>query len=149
MRDREIPEFPCKDTFVNRNQSKTDGEHLKQLEAQQADLQKKLKEVEEEILMKNGEIRVLRDSLRVAQQEKEAQRQAQLLLEREKRDTQSEKEKELSKKVQSLLSELHFKEAEMNEMKTKLQNTEKGRKAVASPVTRNRLAALQSASISV
>lgn len=137
MRDREIPEFPCKDTFGNRHQSKTDGEHLKQLEAQQADLQKKLKEVEEEILMKNGEIRVLRDSLRVAQQEKEAQRQAQLLLEREKRDAQSEKEKELSKKVQSLLSELHFKEAEMNEMKTKLQNTEKGRKAVASPVTRN------------
>ncbi|XP_038839856.1 ATR-interacting protein [Salvelinus namaycush] len=137
MRDREIPEFPCKDTFGNRHQSKTDGEHLKQLEAQQADLQKKLKEVEEEILMKNGEIRVLRDSLRVAQQEKEAQRQAQLLLEKEKRDAQSEKEKELSKKVQSLLSELHFKEAEMNEMKSKLQNTERGRKAVASPVTRN------------
>ncbi|XP_029548661.1 ATR-interacting protein [Salmo trutta] len=137
MRDREIPEFPCKDTFGNRHQSKTDREHLKQLEAQQADLQKKLEEVEEEILMKNGEIRVLRDSLRVAQQEKEAQRQAQLLLEREKRDAQSEKEKELSKKVQSLLSELHFKEAEMNEMKTKLQNTERGRKAMASPVTRN------------
>ncbi|XP_064823498.1 ATR-interacting protein [Oncorhynchus masou masou] len=137
MRGREIPELPCKDTFGNRHQSKTDGEHLKQLEAQQADLQKKLKEVEEEILMKNGEIRVLRDSLRVAQQEKETQRQAQLLLEREKRETQSEKEKELSKKVQSLLSELHFKEAEMNEMKTKLQNAEKGRKAVASPVPRN------------
>ncbi|KAK6320793.1 hypothetical protein J4Q44_G00077690 [Coregonus suidteri] len=139
MRDGEIPEFPCKETFGNGHQSKTDGEHLKQLEAQQADLKKKLKEVEEEILMKNGEIRVLRDSLRVAQQEKEAQRQAQLLLEREKRDAQSEKEKELSKKVQSLLSELHFKEAEMNEMKTKLLNTERGRKAAASPVTRNRL----------
>ena len=49
--------------------------------------------------MKNGEIRVLRDSLRVAQQEKEKQRQAHLLLEREKAHVQSEKEKELSKKV--------------------------------------------------
>lgn len=58
-----------------------------------------LKEVEEQILMKNGEIRVLRDSLRLANQEKEQQRQAHLELERDRAQIQSEKEKELSKKV--------------------------------------------------
>lgn len=61
-----------------------------------------LKEVEEQILMKNGEIRVLRDSLRLANQEKEQQRQAHLELERDRAHIQSEKEKELSKKVCSL-----------------------------------------------
>lgn len=61
-----------------------------------------LKEVEEQILMKNGEIQVLRDSLRLANQEKEQQRQAHLLLERDRAHIQSEKEKELSKKVCSL-----------------------------------------------
>ncbi|KAL1007819.1 hypothetical protein UPYG_G00092080 [Umbra pygmaea] len=136
-REREIPEFPCNNTFGNGQHSKVDREYFQQLEAQQADLKKKLKEVEDEILMKNGEIRVLRDSIRVAQQEKETQRQAQLLLEKERRDAQTEKEKELAKKVQSLQSELYFKEAEMNEMKTKLQNSERGSKAVASPVSRN------------
>lgn len=61
-----------------------------------------LKEVEEQILMKNGEIRVLRDSLRQANQEKEQQRQAHLELERDRARVRSEKEKELSKKVGSL-----------------------------------------------
>lgn len=61
-----------------------------------------LKEVEEQIQLKNGEIRVLRDSLRLANQEKEQQRQAHLDLERDRTRTQSEKEKELSKKVCAL-----------------------------------------------
>lgn len=52
--------------------------------------------------MKNGEIRVLRDSLRQANQEKEQQRQAHLELERDRARVRSEKEKELSKKVGSL-----------------------------------------------
>ncbi|XP_073700814.1 ATR-interacting protein [Garra rufa] len=115
--------------------SSKDGEDLyyKQLEQQQADLKKKLKEVEEEILMKNGEIRVLRDSLKLANQEKEQQRQTQLALEKEKAHARSEREKELSRKVQSLQSELHFKEAEMNEMKGKLQSVERGGKQPGTP----------------
>ncbi|XP_053508639.1 ATR-interacting protein isoform X2 [Ictalurus furcatus] len=104
------------------------------LETQQAELKRKLKEVEEQILMKNGEIRVLRDSLRQANQEKEQQRQAHLELERDRARVRSEKEKELSKKVESLKSELHFKEAEMNEMRSKLQSSERGAKVVGTPV---------------
>ncbi|XP_058616823.1 ATR-interacting protein [Onychostoma macrolepis] len=123
-----------KDVFADGHSSK-DGEDLyyKQLEQQQADLKKKLKEVEEEILMKNGEIRVLRDSLKQANQEKEQQRQTQLALEKEKAHAQSEHEKELSRKVQSLQSELHFKEAEMNEMRGKLQSVERGGKQPGTP----------------
>ncbi|XP_060765965.1 ATR-interacting protein isoform X3 [Neoarius graeffei] len=111
-----------------------DEVHYSCLEAQQAELKRKLKEVEEQILMKNGEIQVLRDSLRLANQEKEQQRQAHLLLERDRAHIQSEKEKELSKKVESLKSELHFKEAEMNEMRSKLQSSERGAKVVGTPV---------------
>ncbi|XP_077082165.1 ATR-interacting protein isoform X1 [Siphateles boraxobius] len=127
-------EPPRKDVFADGHSSK-DGEDLyyKQLEEQQADLKKKLKEVEEEILMKNGEIRVLRDSLKLANQEKEQQRQTQLALEKEKAQAQSEREKELSRKVQSLQSELHFKEAEMNEMKGKLRSVERGGKQPGTP----------------
>ncbi|XP_041946026.1 ATR-interacting protein [Alosa sapidissima] len=107
--------------------------HYIKLEAQHASLVGKLKEVEEEILMKNGEIRVLRDSLRVANQEKEQQRLALYHQEREKAQAQSEKEKELSKKIQSLQSELHFKEAEINKMKNKLQHSERGGKLTGTP----------------
>uniref|UniRef100_A0A8C1M0S4 ATR interacting protein n=1 Tax=Cyprinus carpio TaxID=7962 RepID=A0A8C1M0S4_CYPCA len=123
-----------KNVFADGRSSK-DGEDLyyKQLEQQQADLKKKLKEVEEEILMKNGEIRVLRDSLKQANQEKEQQRQTQLALEKEKARARSESEKELSRKMQSLQSELHFKEAEMNEMKEKLQSAERGGKQPGTP----------------
>uniref|UniRef100_A0A672NL56 ATR-interacting protein-like n=1 Tax=Sinocyclocheilus grahami TaxID=75366 RepID=A0A672NL56_SINGR len=123
-----------KDAFVDGHSSK-DGEDLyyKQLEQQQADLKKKLKEVEEEILMKNGEIRVLSDSLNQANQEKEQRQQTQLALEKEKAPAQSERDKELSRKVQSLQSELHFKEAEMNEMRGKLQSAEHGGKQPGTP----------------
>ncbi|XP_047203407.1 ATR-interacting protein isoform X1 [Girardinichthys multiradiatus] len=105
------------------------------LEAQQAELKRKLKEVEEEILLKSGEIRVLRDSLKSAQQEKEAQRQNQILLETQRQKEQSDREKELNRKVQSLQSELQFKEAEINEMKTKLLTSDKNK--TASPLARN------------
>ncbi|TNN45141.1 ATR-interacting protein [Liparis tanakae] len=105
------------------------------LEAQHAELKRKLKEVEEEIVLKSGEIRVLRDSLRGAQQEKEAQRQNQMLQEAQRQREQSDKEKELNKKVLSLKSELQFKEAEINEMKTKLHSSDKPK--MASPLPRN------------
>ncbi|KAM7005936.1 ATR-interacting protein [Tautogolabrus adspersus] len=106
----------------------------RQLEAQHAELKRKLKEVEEEIVLKSGEIRVLRDSLKGTQQEKEAQRQNQILLETQRQREHSEREKELNRKVQSLQTELQFKEAEINEMKTKL-NTDKNK--TASPLPRH------------
>ncbi|XP_068460422.1 ATR-interacting protein isoform X2 [Clinocottus analis] len=105
------------------------------LEAQHAELKRKLKEVEEEIVLKSGEIRVLRDSLKGAHQEKETQRQNQILLETQKQREQSDKEKELNRKVQSLQSELQFKEAEINEMKTKLHSSDKTK--MASPLPRS------------
>lgn len=105
------------------------------LEAQHAELKRKLKEVEEEIVFKSGEIRVLRDSLKAAQQEKEAQRQNQSLLDTQRQKEFSDREKELNRKVQSLQSELQFKEAEINEMKTKLHNTDRNK--MASPQPRN------------
>ncbi|XP_073323636.1 ATR-interacting protein [Pagrus major] len=105
------------------------------LEAQHAELKRKLKEVEEEIVLKSGEIRVLRDSLKGAQQEKEAQRQNHVLQETQRQKEQSEREKELNRKVQSLQSELQFKEAEINEIKTKLHSSEKNK--TASPLPRN------------
>uniref|UniRef100_A0A1A8MLV9 ATR interacting protein n=2 Tax=Nothobranchius pienaari TaxID=704102 RepID=A0A1A8MLV9_9TELE len=105
------------------------------LETQHAELKKKLKEVEEEILLKSGEIRVLRDSLKAAQQEKETQRQNQVLLEAQRQKEQNEKEKELNRKVQSLQSELQFKEAEISDMKTKLLCSENNK--IPSPMARN------------
>ncbi|KAG8007546.1 ATR-interacting protein [Nibea albiflora] len=134
---RENTGIPSRESFGNRQQqSRTDREDsYSVLEAQHAELKRKLKEVEDEIVLKSGEIRVLRDSLKAAQQEKEAQRQNQILVETQKQKEQSDREKELNRKVQSLQSELQFKEAEINEMKTKLHSSDKNK--VASPLTRN------------
>ncbi|XP_031152705.2 ATR-interacting protein isoform X2 [Sander lucioperca] len=129
--------IPSREPLGNRQQQfgsgREDSHSL--LEAQHAELKRKLKEVEEEIVLKSGEIRVLRDSLKAAQQEKEAQRQKQIQLETQRQREQSEKEKELNKKVQSLQSELQFKEAEINEIKTKLHSSDKNK--MASPLPRN------------
>ncbi|XP_034389072.1 ATR-interacting protein isoform X2 [Cyclopterus lumpus] len=129
--------MPSREPLGNRQQrfgsDREDSHGL--LEAQHAELKRKLKEVEEEIVLKSGEIRVLRDSLKGAQQEKETQRQNQIQLEIQRQREQSEKEKELNKKVQSLKSELQFKEAEINEMKTKLHSSDKTK--TASPLPRN------------
>ncbi|KAM9860180.1 ATR-interacting protein [Aulostomus maculatus] len=114
----------------------SDGEEsYSLLEAQHADLKRKLKEVEEEIFLKSGEIRILRDSLKAAQQEKETQRHAQLALEEQRQREQSDREKELNKKVQALQTELQFKEAEINEMKTKLHSSDRNK--MASPLPRS------------
>ncbi|KAM4821573.1 ATR-interacting protein isoform 2-T2 [Thomomys bottae] len=102
------------------------------LQTQYKELEKKLKAMEEEVLIKNGEIKILRDSLFQTELVLEEQRKAQFLLEQEKSQALSEKEKEFSKKLQSLQSELQFKDAEMNELKTKLQNSERANK-LASP----------------
>ncbi|KAL7407502.1 hypothetical protein ABVT39_009609 [Epinephelus coioides] len=131
------PGIPSREPLGNRQQQlgldRDDSYCL--LEAQHAELKRKLKEVEEEIVLKNGEIRVLRDSLKGAQQEKETQRQNQIQLETQRQKEQSDREKELNRKVQSLQSELQFKEAEINEIKTKLHSSDKNK--TASPLPRH------------
>ncbi|XP_059186162.1 ATR-interacting protein isoform X2 [Centropristis striata] len=129
--------IPSSEALSNRQQQFGSGreDSYSLLEAQHAELKRKLKEVEEEIVLKSGEIRVLRDSLKGAQQEKEAQRQNQILLETQRQKEHSDREKELNKKVQSLQSELQFKEAEINEIKTKLHSSDKNK--TASPLMRN------------
>ncbi|KPP79611.1 ATR-interacting protein-like, partial [Scleropages formosus] len=109
-------------------------EHLK---AQQAELKKKLKQVEEELMVRSGEVRVLRDALRHTQQEKDEQRQALLQQEEQRAQAHSDKEKALNRKVQSLQSELHFKEAELSEMRNKVQMCERSSKVLAVPAVRN------------
>ncbi|XP_053266800.1 ATR-interacting protein [Pleuronectes platessa] len=130
--------IPSKEPLVNRQLQKFGSDRQEtqsQLEAQHADLKRKLKEVEDEIVSKSGEIRVLRDSLKSAHQEKEKQRENHMLQETQRQREQSDKEKELNKKVQSLRCELQFKEAEINEMKTKLLSSDRNK--TASPLTRN------------
>lgn len=106
---------------------------LQVLQTQHEELKQKLKEVQDEILVKNGEIKVLRESLRQSEHDQEHQRRSYLQLEKEKAQAQSEKDKEFAKKLQSLQSELQFKDAEMNEMRTRLQNCERlSRSAAAS-----------------
>nr|XP_046237137.1 ATR-interacting protein [Scatophagus argus] len=128
--------IPSRELLGNMQQQfGSDREDYRLLEAQHAELKRKLKEVEEEIVLKSGEIRVLRDSLKGAQLDKEAQRQNQILLETQRQREQNEREKELNKKVQSLQSELQFKEAEINEMKTKLHSLD--RHKISPPLPKN------------
>ncbi|KFQ23214.1 hypothetical protein N332_14960, partial [Mesitornis unicolor] len=84
-----------------------------------------LKELQDEILIKNGEIKVLRDSMQQMENAMEEQKRSHVLLEHQKSQTLSEKEKEFSKKLLSLQSELQFKDAEMNELRTRLQSYER------------------------
>ncbi|NWW62966.1 ATRIP protein, partial [Ifrita kowaldi] len=86
-----------------------------------------LKEMQDEILAKNGEIKILRDSMQQMEYAMEEQKRSYLLLEQQKSQILSEKEKEFSKKLQSLHSELQFKDAEMNELRTRLQNCERNK----------------------
>lgn len=58
-----------------------------------------LKSMEEEVLIKNGEIKILRDSLHQTESILEEQRRSHFLLEQEKSQALNEKEKEFSKKV--------------------------------------------------
>ncbi|XP_074861356.1 ATR-interacting protein [Carettochelys insculpta] len=104
------------------------------LQIQHEEVKQKLKEIKDEILIKNGEIKILRDSMLQMECAVEEQRKSYILLEKEKDQILCEKEKEFSKKIQSLQSELQFKDAEMNELRAKLQNYEKI-KSVAPSVT--------------
>uniref|UniRef100_A0A2K5PJZ9 ATR interacting protein n=1 Tax=Cebus imitator TaxID=2715852 RepID=A0A2K5PJZ9_CEBIM len=105
------------------------------LQAQYKELKEKMKAMEEEVLIKNGEIKILRDSLHQTESVLEEQRRSHFLLEQEKTQALSDKEKEFSKKLQSLQSELQFKDAEMNELRTKLQSSERGNKLAAPSVS--------------
>ncbi|XP_073500416.1 ATR-interacting protein [Phyllobates terribilis] len=95
------------------------------LQSEHEELKQKLKVLQTDTVVKNGEIKVLRDALRQTESNLEQQRIAQVALEKEKTQMYCEKEKELLKKIQSLQSELQFKDVEMIELKTKLQNCER------------------------
>nr|XP_056712652.1 ATR-interacting protein [Euleptes europaea] len=105
--------------------STRDKFRLETLQAQYEEAKKKLQEMQDEILIKNGEIRILRDSMQQMESTVEEQRKSHILLEEEKEVHLREKEKEFSKKLQSLQSELQFRDAEMNELRTKLLNCER------------------------
>uniref|UniRef100_A0A8B9QBY3 ATR interacting protein n=1 Tax=Apteryx owenii TaxID=8824 RepID=A0A8B9QBY3_APTOW len=83
--------------------------------------------MQDEILTKNGEIKILRDSMQQMEYAVEEQKKLYMLLEQEKSQILNEKEREFSKKLMSLQSELQFKDAEMNELRTRLQNCERNR----------------------
>ncbi|CAO2633481.1 ATR-interacting protein [Lemmus lemmus] len=116
--------IPVKDNF-----------ELEVLQIQYKELKEKLKSMEEEVLIKNGEIKILRDSLHQTESILEEQRRSHFLLEQEKTQALSEKEKEFSKKLQSLQSELQFKDAEMNELRTKLLSNERTNKLAAPSIS--------------
>lgn len=117
-KNREL--VPVKDNF-----------ELEVLQTQYKELKEKMKAMEEEVLIKNGEIKILRDSLHQTESILEEQRRSHFLLEQEKTQALGDKEKEFSKKLQSLQSELQFKDAEMNELRTKLQSSERANKLAA------------------
>ncbi|XP_044540087.1 ATR-interacting protein [Gracilinanus agilis] len=133
-----IPKFPEQDGM---SKSKTHSEksreriltkdisEFERLKVQHEKLKEKMKTMQEEILIKNGEIKILRDSLHHTESNLEEKKRSHFLLEQEKIQALNDKEKEFSKKLQSLQSELQFKDAEMNELRTKLQNSGKASKA--------------------
>ncbi|XP_040215588.1 ATR-interacting protein isoform X2 [Rana temporaria] len=98
---------------------------LEVLQSPLEDFNQKLTALQDDLLVKNGEIKVLRDALHQTEYSLEQQKTAHVQLENERTRLQSEKEKEFLKKVQSLQSELQFKDAEMNELKSKLQSCER------------------------
>ncbi|XP_041047873.1 ATR-interacting protein isoform X1 [Carcharodon carcharias] len=125
----------------------TDSFGFEVLQEQHEKLRQQFNELQEELQVKNGEIRVLRDSLRHVESEFDQQKRQYLLSEKEKTEAQGQREKELSKKVQSLQSELQFKEAEMNEFRTKLKNCERMAKSATLSVAKISPRKISSASI--
>ncbi|XP_055504259.1 ATR-interacting protein isoform X1 [Leucoraja erinacea] len=99
------------------------------LQEQHSKLREQFNEVQEELQIKKGEIKILRDCLRRVESEHDQQKRLHLLSEQEKSETQNQREKDFSKKVQSLQSELQFKDAEMNELRTKLKSCERTAKS--------------------
>lgn len=71
-----------------------------------------LKEMQDEILTKNGEIKVLRDSMQQMKHTMEEQRRSYALLEQQQSQALGEKEREFSKKVCSCQSPPHHTQKE-------------------------------------
>ncbi|KAM5292152.1 ATR-interacting protein [Ctenodactylus gundi] len=117
------------------NASVKDNFELEVLQTQYKELKEKMKAMEEEVLIKNGEIKILRDSLHQTESVLEEQKRSYFLLEQEKTQVLHDKEKEFTKKLQSLQSELQFKDAEMNELRTKLQSSERAHKLAAPSIS--------------
>ncbi|NXP80945.1 ATRIP protein, partial [Ramphastos sulfuratus] len=107
------------------------------LQTQHEEIKQKLKEMQDEILAKNGEIKFLRDSMQQMEYAMEEQKRSYVLLEQQKSQTLSEKEKEFSKKLLSLQSELQFKDAEMNEIRARLQNCERNKHVTQTVLSRS------------
>ncbi|XP_054243217.1 ATR-interacting protein [Indicator indicator] len=107
------------------------------LQTQHEEIKQKLKEMQDEILTKNGEIKILRDSMQQMEYAMEEQKRSYVLLEQQKSQTLSEKEKEFSKKLLSLQSELQFKDAEMNEIRARLQNCERNKQVTQTVLSRS------------
>ncbi|XP_068275966.1 ATR-interacting protein [Nyctibius grandis] len=105
------------------------------LQTRHEEIKQKLKEMQDEILTKNGEIKILRDSMQQMEYAMEEQKRSYMLLEQQKSQTLNEKEKEFSKKLLSLQSELQFKDAEMNELRTRLQNCERSKHVTQTVLT--------------
>ncbi|XP_030898242.2 ATR-interacting protein isoform X1 [Melopsittacus undulatus] len=105
------------------------------LQTQHEKMKQKLKEMQDEILTKNGEIKILRDSMQQMECAIEEQKRSYMLLEQQKSQMLSEKEKEFSKKLLSLQSELQFKDAEMNELRTQLQKSERNKHVIQTVLT--------------
>ncbi|XP_061864553.1 ATR-interacting protein isoform X2 [Colius striatus] len=104
-----------------------DAFQLEVLQTQHEEIKQKLREMQDEILTKNGEIKVLRDSMQQMEHAMEEQKRSYLLLEQQKSQALSEKEKEFSRKLQSLQAELQFKDAEMDELRRRLQSCERNK----------------------
>lgn len=64
--------------------------------------------MQDEILTKNGEIKILRDSMQQMEYAIEEQKRSYVLLEQQKSQALSEKEKEFSKKVCKRVRDLHI-----------------------------------------
>ncbi|XP_035193274.1 ATR-interacting protein isoform X3 [Oxyura jamaicensis] len=105
------------------------------LQTQHEEIRHQLKEMQDEILIKNGEIKILRDSMQQMEYAMEEQKKSYMLLEQQKSQTIKDKEREFSKKILSLQSELQFKDAEMNELRTRLQNCERNKHVTQAVLT--------------
>ncbi|KAK1327592.1 LOW QUALITY PROTEIN: hypothetical protein QTO34_012881 [Cnephaeus nilssonii] len=101
-----------------------DNFELELLQAQYKELKEKMKAMGEEVLIKNGEIKVLRDSLHQTESVSEEQRRSQFLLEQEKAQALGDRERDSPESS----------DAEMSELRTKLQCSERAHSQLFPPL---------------
>ena len=91
-------------------------QEIERLKANFAAASSKVKTLEEEKFCKDGEIKILRDSLeRYEAEEKRRQGEERVVQEQQTRE-QSQREKELEKQVENLTTQVRFKEQEISQM---------------------------------